>query len=70
MLAALATLFILTMISFAIVVMFMTLRDSWSKVLNAFGVEETARAPREIRVRRVQMSPTLVQRPFAGAVPA
>ena len=59
MLTALITLFLLTAISFAVVVMAMTLRDSWGKVLAAlapvYAGEAGAGAPR--RARRITRRP-------------
>lgn len=55
MLAAFATLFVLTAISFAVISMVMTLRGSWSQVMAALGVDAQSKTARPLAVRRVQM---------------
>lgn len=68
MLTTLTTLFLLTAISFAVVVMVMTLRDSWDKVLSAlapvYAGETGARAPR--RARRITRRPATLRLAPAG----
>lgn len=54
MLYALATLFVLTAISFAVISMVMTLRGSWAQVMAALSVEANVKKARPIVVRRVQ----------------
>jgi len=59
MLTALTTFFLLTSISFAMVVMAMTLRDSWGKVLAALVpvYPSTAVAASARRTRRITRRP-------------
>lgn len=59
MLTALSTLFLLTAISFAVVVMSMTLRDSWGKVMAALVpvYADTAAVRSARRVKRVTRRP-------------
>ncbi len=58
MLIALTTLFLLTAISFAIIVMTMTLRDSWNKVMVALVPVDTDPAVRTARrAKRITRRP-------------
>lgn len=59
MLTALTTLFLLTAISFAVVVMAMTLRESWGKVVSALAPVSTSGhgTPAARRAKRITRRP-------------
>lgn len=59
MLTALTTLFLLTAMSFAVVVMAMTLRESWGKVMAALAPVPAADmgAPTALRAKRITRRP-------------
>lgn len=63
MLTALTTLFLLTAISFAVVVMAMTLRDSWGKVVAALVpvYADTAAVRVVRRTKRITRGPATFQ---------